>query len=50
MRKLKSLRALALCLPALAPAQAPSDGERVEIRAHYDNAVGSSDAASQGVI
>ncbi|MCA0239298.1 MAG: TonB-dependent receptor [Proteobacteria bacterium] len=38
--------------PAPSPTPAPADGagDRVEIRAHYDNAVGSSDAASQGVI
>jgi outer membrane receptor protein involved in Fe transport len=53
MSKLKKRCALALCLPSLmtqAQAQAQGESERVEIRAHYDNAVGSSDAASQGVI
>ena len=43
---MKQLSVSILCLAAAAHAQS----DRVEIRGHYDNAVGSSNAASQGVI
>ena len=37
-------------VPAKAAASAAADAQKVEITGHYDNAVGSSDAASQGTV
>ncbi|MCY7314911.1 MAG: TonB-dependent receptor [Rubrivivax sp.] len=49
-KPLAAAAAAALLVPSLATAQTSSAPPSIVIQGHYDNAVGSSDAASQGVI
>jgi hypothetical protein len=51
MKKSQTLETTAWLLVAVISSSAGAQTvEQVEVKAHYDNAVGSSDAASQGVI